>query len=632
MIYKGKGGIQYTLSAKPLAAGGEGEIYDITGKPNAVAKIYKPGKTSVEKERKLIKMVSFPPDNSVLSQIAWPQDVLYDSGKFVGFVMPKMSINEDLNVIYEYGAAAKYPHMPWESRLVIAQNLCVVLSCVHAVGHTVGDFNPKNISVNPKTGHIMFLDTDSYHIADGSDTLRCDVGMPEYLPAEIQFKMRGGGTLATAKLPTFTQDTDNFALAIHIFQLLMNGVHPFACAIIPSQSSVTAPQPHENISKGEFPFMQNIPGVKIPVYAPKISILPKEIQALFERAFIDGYVNPGARPSAEEWHKAIGRLRGQLKTCSNVQHHQYYKALSDCPWCDVNNTFSQSFQPKSTLTQQTIKAPQYTPPPSRPAQANSSYTSSTTSTSSYRTPAKKRMSAGAKVAIFAFVIGAGALLTGMVSGWFDFGNGINSGSPSPAPAAAPLVTATRVGDNITFGEYDWRVLDVQGDRKLLLSEHVLFEMGYHDTWQAVTWEHSSLRRYLNNEFLGRFSAEERARIAEVRNVNNDNPWFGASGGNDTNDRIFLLSLEEVVRYFGDSGQLGRPEDAFWIYDEFNHSRIGRGTDNNTRTWWLRSPGQALINYVEDFAATVHDSGLVDVHGLPVVFVGGIRPALWLNLE
>jgi len=429
-MYKGKGGIQYTLSAKALAAGGEGEIFDITGQPNVVAKIYKPGKTSVEKERKLIRMVDFPPDKSVLSQIAWPQDVLYDSGKFVGFVMPKMSINEDLNVIYEYGASAKYPHMPWDNRLLIAQNLCAVLDSVHAVGHTVGDFNPKNISVNPQTGHIMFLDTDSYHITDGSDTLRCDVGMPEYLPAEIQIKMRGGGTLATAKLPTFAQDTDNFALAIHIFQLLMNGVHPFACAIIPSQSSVTAPQPHENISKGEFPFIQNIPGIKIPVYAPPISILPQEIQDLFERAFIDGYVNPSARPSAEEWHKAIGRLRGQLKTCNNVQHHQYYKALSSCPWCDVNNIFSQSFQPKSTLTQQTIKAPKYTPPPSRPTQANSSYTASNTSPSSYHTSAKKRMSAGAKVAIFALVIGVGALLTGMVSGWFDFGNGNNNQAQS----------------------------------------------------------------------------------------------------------------------------------------------------------------------------------------------------------
>jgi len=55
-MHKGKGGVQYNLSAKPLTAGGEGEIYDVVGKPKLVAKIYLPGKANEEKERKLIKM------------------------------------------------------------------------------------------------------------------------------------------------------------------------------------------------------------------------------------------------------------------------------------------------------------------------------------------------------------------------------------------------------------------------------------------------------------------------------------------------------------------------------------------------------------------------------------------------
>ena len=363
MFLKGKGGLQYNLASKPLAAGGEGEIYDVVNNRSLVAKIYKSGKTSLEKERKLIRMVDFPPDKSVLSQIAWPQDILYDAGRFVGFTMPKMNITEDLNVIYEYGSTAKYPNMLWENRIVIAQNLCAVLDCIHKAGHICGDLNPKNISVDPNTGYIMFLDTDSYHIQDGANTYRCDVGIPEYLPTEVQVKMRGGGTLATASLPTFSQDTDNFALAIHIFQLLMNGVHPFACAIIPSQSSVVAPQPSDNIIKGEFPFVQNIPGIKIPAYAPKISVLPSELQTLFRRAFVDGHSNPNNRPSPEEWHRALQRLRGELKICSVVSHHQYCRSLSACPWCEVDNTFAQSFRPRSTLTQTTIKPPSYTPPP-----------------------------------------------------------------------------------------------------------------------------------------------------------------------------------------------------------------------------------------------------------------------------
>ena len=462
MNLRGKGGLQYALSAKPLAAGGEGEIYSISGKPNLVAKIYLPGKTSAEKERKLVKMVDFPPDRSVLTQIAWPQDVLYNAGRFVGFVMPKMNINEDLNVIYEYGASAKYPHMPWDNRLIIAQNLCVVLNAVHAEGHTCGDFNPKNISVDPNTGHITFLDTDSYHITDGSDTLRCDVGIPEYLPAEIQVKMRGGGTLGTAKLPTFSHDTDNFALAIHIFQLLMNGVHPFACAIIPSQASVTAPQPSDNIIKGEFPFMHNIPGIKIPAYAPPISILPKDLQDLFERAFIDGHYSPNARPTSAEWHRALENLRKELKGCKNVPYHQYHKSLSTCPWCDVNNRFQQSFQPKTTLTQTTITAPSYTPVPNvSPPRSSSSSTTART-----QPPYQNKQKSGGfvkllkvAVVIFALFFGFNFIRDAIQSNGVDIPFGsitespiepetfvadtpVTEPLPEPAPTPEPITTAS----------------------------------------------------------------------------------------------------------------------------------------------------------------------------------------------
>jgi len=344
MLFIGKGGKQYAPSATRLAGGGEGDIFVIQGNSSHVAKIYKPGKTGPEKELKLIRMVDFPPDISVLNQIAWPQDVLYDSRRqFAGFIMPKLETFDDLNIIYEPGSSSKYPDMPWESKIIIAENLCAVLHAVHAAGHICGDFNPKNISVDPDTGFIVFLDTDSYHIRDGQKTYRCDVAIPEYLAAEIQAKMRGGNTLATAPLPTFTQAADHFALAVHIFQLLMNGAHPFACALVPGrQTSVVAPQPSDNIIRGAFPFMQNIPGVKIPVYAPQIEILPAEIQQLFRRAFIQGYHTPSARPNPEEWHSQLRTLRNNLRQCARIPHHQYYAKLEACPWCRIENAFAQT--------------------------------------------------------------------------------------------------------------------------------------------------------------------------------------------------------------------------------------------------------------------------------------------------
>ena len=384
MKLTGKGGLDYHLSAKPVKSGGEGEIHDVIGRPGIVAKIYKPGRATPEKEHKLIKMVAFPPDAAVLEQIAWPQDVLYDNGLFAGFIMPKMNINEELNVIYEYGASAKYPQMTWSNKITIAQNLCAVLFSIHESGHVCGDLNPKNISVNPGTGHIIFLDTDSYHIRDGKHTYRCDVGIPEYLPPEVQQKMRGGINLATASLPTFTEYTDCFALAVHIFQLLMNGVHPFACAIIPSQSSVVAPQPADGILRGDCPFLQSIPGVRIPAYAPHIDILPDDIAILFENAFITGHSNPAARPAPLEWHGALKNLRGSLRLCGVVPHHQYFSQLPYCPWCEVDKKYKKLTAPQKAITQTGYEPVAIAPPvgagvPAGAAQAVGASTYSTAS-------------------------------------------------------------------------------------------------------------------------------------------------------------------------------------------------------------------------------------------------------------
>lgn len=347
MIYKGRTGQQYNLASTPFAQGGEGVIYNVSGNQDIVVKLYKSGKNDAAKERKLIKMVNNPPNNKALSQIAWPLDVIYDANrKFVGFTMPKLAKKEDLNVIYEYGDTAKYKNLPWNFKIVAAKNLCAVLSAVHTAGHVVGDLNPRNISVDPQNGHIAFFDADSFHITDNGTVYRCNVGMPEYLAPEIQRKLKtekysngGGKKLEDLSLPTFTRNTDNFALAIHIFQLLMNGTHPFACRVLPSQASVVQPQPTDNILKGLFPFMQSKAGIDIPIYAPPITILPLQLQNLFRKAFIDGFNEPNQRPKPEDWHSALCELEKELTNCNTRTNHCYYKFLKQCPWCQIDNKF-----------------------------------------------------------------------------------------------------------------------------------------------------------------------------------------------------------------------------------------------------------------------------------------------------
>jgi TPR repeat protein len=183
---------------------------------------------------------------------------------------------------------------------------------------------------------------------------------------------------------------------------------------------------------------------------------------------------------------------------------------------------------------------------------------------------------------------------------------------------------------IRFSDYTWRVLDVQGDKALLLTEEIIERRPYNMTFADVTWEKCTLRYYLNNEFYQKFNSSEQAVILATKNTNANNPWFAnANGGNNTTDKIFLLSIEQVVRYFGDSGQLKNknPHSEYWIDDEFNKARVANYRDKAC-WWWLRSPGLSDLS-----AAGVGADGRNGVLGLRVDYdEGGVRPALWLNLE
>lgn len=86
-----------------VAAGGEGTVYRVIGHPNKVAKIYHSYKNTPEKEPKLKAMVSNPPSDPTRPNhvsIAWPTDLLYENGKFVGYMMPLISKSPEIFSLY----------------------------------------------------------------------------------------------------------------------------------------------------------------------------------------------------------------------------------------------------------------------------------------------------------------------------------------------------------------------------------------------------------------------------------------------------------------------------------------------------------------------------------------------------
>ena len=199
----------------------------------------------------------------------------------------------------------------------------------------------------------------------------------------------------------------------------------------------------------------------------------------------------------------------------------------------------------------------------------------------------------------------------------------------------------QAGDKISFGSYEWRVLEVQNNTALIITEYIIEQRAYHNAYKDITWADCSLRKYLNNEFYDRFSAAEKLRIIPVLNKNPDNQWYGTKGGTDTQDSIFLLSIEETVcRYFGDSSsKLYSPgkNQRYWFErkDKNNSKRIARLEKRKEGSWWwwLRSPGRVSIK-----AVYIHGDGNIGIQGNNILkgnisdgeCKGGVRPALWLK--
>lgn len=356
MRVKGKNGQIYELEQNPFSSGGEGSVYNILSNRNKVVKIYHSGTVTKELEAKISFMVKNQPNASILNQIAWPVDMVFDqNGKFCGFVMPRLNITTVLSNVYVYPPKYK---ISFKEKLIIAQNICVVIHEIHKAGYIFGDFNPRNIGVNLDNGSVAFLDTDSYHIVidkAAGKAYRCNVCASGYAAPELLGKCYdhiakhpADAKCAYEKAPldTFTAETDNFALAIHIFKLLNNGFTPFNGVNENATASVAAPGVGDTaiwrdnycFKKGKRPLAKAV---------PPLAVHPSYIGDMFTRAFVNGRKNPASRPDAMEWYQSLARYEKEIRVCSRNKLHMYRKGLSSCPWCEADNRFQQALYPNA---------------------------------------------------------------------------------------------------------------------------------------------------------------------------------------------------------------------------------------------------------------------------------------------
>lgn len=200
--------------------------------------------------------------------------------------------------------------------------------------------------------------------------------------------------------------------------------------------------------------------------------------------------------------------------------------------------------------------------------------------------------------------------------------------------------AVSVGDTLTLGTYEqdnniyngkepivWRVLAVEGGRALVISDKVLDQNHYHPQQTAVTWETCWMRQWLNGEFFASsFTPQEQSRVLLANVPGHVSPYYNTesslkSVGNDTQDRVFLLSAVEANLYFADNkARIAYPTQYLAAKDPDIESTA------QPADWLMRQPHKHRTN-----TACVSDKGATS-NGVNVSHArSGIRPAMWVSL-
>lgn len=330
---EGKDG-EIELDGPLLGRGGEASIYTVAGRPDLAAKIYH--NPSDEHAAKLAAMLAAapvaPPQPGQPITLAWPIARLLDigeEGRVIGYLMPRIEKAHLIWEIYNPGVRRQVcPHFHHGALLRTARNLAAVVHAVQECGYVIGDLNESNVLVTSQA-QVALIDVDSFQTPGHDRLFRCRVGRPEYTPPELQ-------GVAFADIDRLPQH-DAFALSVLIFQLLMQGIHPFSgrCTGDSEADSLAA-----RIAAGHWPYAWlQASSIEPSPHAPPWFALPPSVQELLRRCFEDAHTEPELRPSAAQWQHALEEAEQELTTCPGDSLHLFHRKLDHCPWCGLTSAF-----------------------------------------------------------------------------------------------------------------------------------------------------------------------------------------------------------------------------------------------------------------------------------------------------
>ena len=211
----------------------------------------------------------------------------------------------------------------------------------------------------------------------------------------------------------------------------------------------------------------------------------------------------------------------------------------------------------------------------------------------------------------------------------------------PDPTPTSKVSPTPASNNFKIGSIKWRVLSVDGNDAFLMADQSLDAEPYNNSDASVTWSECTLRSWLNgydslsnkagidyrnNNFIdSAFTNKEKYAIMQTKVSNgDDSDYGGVIGGEDTRDKVYLLSMAEIS------------EESYGFNENFNIESYARMTHDTAYTiwkrggnyrdiWWLRTAIQG------NGAARIYEDG--SGHAVANMWPKlGVRPVLHLDLS
>ena len=313
--------------------GAAGKIYLNADNPNQVVKLFHSKNKSATNRQKLEAMLlnrpHFPDaviDGINYVQIAWPEALLEDENGFcVGYLMPLIKMDDAVSLDHlMQKAIRKKLNLPesYAYRIFAAYNLASMVAALHKCEHYIVDLKPSNVSVYKNNMMVAMVDCDGFSIKGEHGRYPAEFVSEEYIyPEGMEQNCADMG-----------EEQDKFALAVIIFRLLNNGIHPFSGT--PRKSGEKMLTIQERIEQYHYAYGLWPDAYQAPHPYSIHEYFDKATLELFERAF----TKSGNRPTAHEWQEHLWKLMHNLKICKKNHNHVYFTSKG-CGLCMVEDKF-----------------------------------------------------------------------------------------------------------------------------------------------------------------------------------------------------------------------------------------------------------------------------------------------------